>query len=141
MPRVDPYRNYNYLVEIDGITQAGFTDVTGFGASSDPIEYREGGNINTTLKLPGQAKYNNLTLKWGLTDSPDLYNWFQDVLRGRVERRNGSIIVLDLDGQEKLRWNFYNAWPTKWDGPDLSAKANEIAIETLELAVELIEKA
>lgn len=141
MPRVDPYRNYNFLVEIGGITQAGFTDVSGFGGSSEIVEYREGGNIGLTLKLPGQVKFNNITLKWGLTDSSELYDWFRGVQRGQVDRRDGSIIVLDLQGQEKLRWNFFGAWPTKWDGPDFSAKSNEIAIDTLELAVENIERA
>ena len=76
--RVDPYRNFNFLVEIDGITQAGFSDVSGFGASTDPIEYREGGEPNNTVrKLPGVTKWNNITLKWGLTDSRELFDWYQ----------------------------------------------------------------
>ena len=141
MARVDPYRNCNFLVEIDGITQAGFTDATGFGASNDPIEYREGGENSTVRKLPGLTKYNNVTLKWGLTDSRELYDWFRAIVNGDVQRKNGSIIVLGLDGQEKLRWNFFNAWPAKWDGPDFSAKSNDVAIETLELAHEGIERA
>jgi phage tail-like protein len=92
-------------------------------------------------KLPGLTKYNNITLKWGLTDSRELYDWFRDVTRGRIQRRNGSIVLLDVDGQEKLRWNFFDAWPTKWDGPDFSAKGTDVAIETLELAVERLERA
>jgi len=141
--RVDPYRNFNFLVEISGITQAGFTDCTGFSASNDPIEYREGGNFaNSPHKLPGMTKYTNITLKWGLTDSHELYDWFRDVVNGKVDRRNGSIIVLDIDGKtEKVRWNFFDAWPTKFDHPDFSAKSNEIAIETMELAVERLERA
>lgn len=141
MPRTDPYRNSNFLVEIDGITQAGFSDCSGFGSSTDPIEYREGGENTTVRKLPGLTKHNNITLKWGLTDSPDLYNWYRDVVKGQVKRKNGSIVVLDLDGREKVRWNFFNAWPTKWDGPNFSAKGSEVAIETLEIAHEGIERA
>ena len=72
MPRTDPYRNFNFLVEIDGVTQAGFSDVSGFGATTDPIEYREGGENTTVRKLPGTTKYSNITLKWGLTDSKEL---------------------------------------------------------------------
>lgn len=140
--RVDPYRNFNFLVEIDGITQAGFSDVSGFGASTDPIEYREGGEPNNTVrKLPGVTKWNNITLKWGLTDSRELFDWYQDIANGKIERKNGSIIVLDLEGNEKVRWNFYEGWPTKWDGPDYTAKGNDVAIETLELAVERVERA
>ena len=139
--RVDPYRNFNFQVEINGIIQAGFSDCSGFGANTDPIEYREGGENKTTRKLPGLTKYPNITLKWGLTDSRDLYDWYRDVINGKIERKNGSIIVLDLDGKEKVRWNFFNSWPTKWDGPDFSAKGNDVAIETLELAHEGIERA
>jgi phage tail-like protein len=139
--RVDPYRNFNFLVEIDGITQAGFSDCSGFGASTDPIEYREGGQNTTVRKLPGVTKFTNITLKWGLTDSKELYQWYRDVVNGKIVRKNGSIIVLDLDGTEKLRWNFTDAWPTKWDGPDFTAKGNDVAVETLELAHEGIERA
>lgn len=141
MPRVDPYRNFNFLVEIDGITQAGFSDVSGFGASTDPIEYREGGDNKTPRKLPGLTKYTNITLKWGLTDSRELYQWYRDVTQGKIERKNGSIILNDLEGAEKVRWNFFDAWPAKWDGPDFTAKGNDVAIETLELATENIERA
>ena len=139
--RVDPYRNFNFLVEIDGITQAGFSDCTGFGANTDPIEYREGGMPeNTVRKLPGLTKYPNITLKWGLTDSRELYDWYRDVVKGKIERKSGSVILIDLEGQEKVRWNFFEAWPTKWDGPDFSAKGTDVAIETLELAVEKVER-
>jgi phage tail-like protein len=139
--RVDPYRNFNFLVEIDGITQAGFSDASGFGADNTPIEYREGGENRTVRKLPGMTKYNNIVLKWGLTDSRELYDWFRDVVNGKINRKNGSIIVLNMQGQEVVRWNFYNAWPSKWDGPDFSAKGTDVAIETLELAHEGIERA
>ena len=138
--RVDPYRNFNFLVELDGITQAGFSDCSGFGASTDPIEYREGGENKTPRKLPGLTKFTNITLKWGLTDSRELYDWYRDVVNGKIQRKNGSIIVLDLEGNEKVRWNFLNAWPTKWDAPDFSAKGNDIAIDMLELAVEGTER-
>jgi phage tail-like protein len=138
--RVDPYRNFNFLVELDGITQAGFSDCSGFGASTDPIEYREGGENKTPRKLPGLTKFSNITLKWGLTDSRELYDWYRDVVNGKIQRKNGSIVVLDLEGNEKVRWNFLNAWPTKWDGPDFTAKGNDIAIDMLELVVEGTER-
>ena len=137
---VDPYRSYKFLVEIDGITQAGFSDCSGFGSSTDPIEYREGGE-QFTRKLPGPTKVSNITLKWGLTDSKELFEWYQGIVNGEITRKNGSIIVLDQKNEEKLRWNFFNAWPTKWDGPDFSAKGNDVAIETLELACEEIKRA
>jgi phage tail-like protein len=140
--RKDPYRNCNFLVEIDGITQAGFADCSGLGSTTDPVEYREGGDNTTPRKLPGQTKYTNISLKWGLTDSRELYDWYRKVVTGKPERRNGSIVVLDIDGlTEVVRWNFFNAWPSKMEGPSFSAKGNEVAIETLELAHEGIERA
>ncbi|MEO8154444.1 MAG: phage tail protein [Rhizobacter sp.] len=140
--RKDPYRNCNFLVEIDGITQAGFSDCSGLGSSTDPIEYREGGDNTTVRKLPGLTKYTNISLKWGLSDSRELYDWYRKVITGKTERRNGSIVVLDADGvTEVVRWNFFNAWPTKLEAPSLSAKGNEVAIETLELAHEGLERA
>lgn len=144
--RVDPYRNFNFLVEIDGITQAGFMDCSGFGANTDPIEYREGNenpgkSPKTMRKLPGMTKYNNLTLKWGLTDSKELYEWYLKISKGEIVRKNGSIVVLDLEGTEKVRWNFFNGWPTKWDGPDFTSKGNDVAVETLEIAHEGVELA
>jgi phage tail-like protein len=142
MARKDPYRNFNFLVEIDGIVQAGFTDCTGLGASTDPIEYREGGDNTTVRKLPGLTKYTNIVLKRGLSDSRELFDWYRLVVTGKTDRRNGSVIVLDTDGlTEVVRWNFFNAWPSKFEAPALSAKGNEVAIETFELAHEGLERA
>lgn len=142
MARKDPYRNCNFLVEIDGIVQAGFSDCSGLGASTDATEYREGGDNTTVRKLPGLTKYTNISLKRGLSDSRELYDWYRLVVTGKTDRRNGSVIVLDTDGvTEVVRWNFFNAWPTKFEAPALSAKGNEVAIETFELAHEGLERA
>jgi phage tail-like protein len=142
MPRVDPYRNYPFQVEIDGLTLGGFSECTGFGSSVDPTEYREGNEVPTVRKLPGMTKYTNITLKFGLTDSRVLYDWYTDITKGKIERKNGSIVVMDTDGvTEKVRWNFYEGWPTKYDGPDFNAKGTDVAIETFEIAHERLERA
>jgi phage tail-like protein len=139
--RIDPFFNFNFLVEIDGIARAAFHEVTGFDSTIDVIEHREGGDNTTPRKLPGITKHSNIVLKWGMTDDQDLYRWHRDTVRGNVQRRNGSIVLLDRRGQEVARWNFFNAWPAKWDGPDFNAEGNDVAIETLELAHEGIERA
>jgi phage tail-like protein len=141
--RKDPYGNFNFLVEIDGITRAAFHEASGFDSSIDIIEHREGGENITNRKLPGMAKFSNITLKWGVTDDHDLYDWHKQWLKGdpAAKRKNGSVILLDRQGQEKIRWNFFNAWPSKWTGPSFTAEGNDIAIETLELAHEGIERA
>ena len=139
--RVDPYRGARFLVEIDGITQAGFQEVSGLDVTVDPVEYREGSDPAHTRKLPGLTKYGNVTLKRGLTDSDELWKWHQTVVEGNPERRNGSIILLDDKGAERLRWNFFNAWPSKWTGPAFNATTAAIAIETLELTQEELRRA
>jgi phage tail-like protein len=141
--RVDPYGSFDFLVEIDGIVRAGFTEASGLDSSIDITEYREGGDNQTMRKLPAKTKYSNITLKWGSADDHDLYDWHQQWVKGdpAATRKNGSIILLDRGGQEKIRWNFVNAWPTKWTGPAFNAKGNDVAIETLELAHEGVERA
>ena len=104
--RKDPYRGYNFKLEIDGINRNGFRECSGLDATSDPIDYREGDEkVYTNRKLPGQTKYSNISLKMGKTDDKDLWEWRQKVIDGKTERKNGSIILLDQTGSEKLRWN------------------------------------
>ncbi|MCI0461091.1 MAG: phage tail protein [Gemmataceae bacterium] len=141
MPRVDPYKNFRFLVEIDAIVQAGFAECSGFGSNVEVIEYREGGDAATVRKLPGKASYSDITLKWGMTDARDLYEWHLAAINGQVQRKNGSIILQDDTGQEKLRWNFFGAWPSKYDGPDFNAKGNDVVIDTLTVSCETVERA
>jgi phage tail-like protein len=139
--RVDPYRSYNFKVEIDGIIQAGFQEAGGLDSSTDPIDYREGTDPNHVRKLTGLNKVSPITLKRGITDSTELWVWRQTVVNGKAERRNVSIVLLDDTGMEKLRWNVRNAWPSKWTGPAFNASTAGIAVESLELTHEELEKA
>jgi phage tail-like protein len=139
--RVDPYRGFNFLVEIDGITQAGFQEVSGLDASTDAVDYREGADPNHARKLTGLNKYSAITLKRGVTDSDELWRWRKAVIDGRTERKNGSIILLDESGVEKIRWNFANAWPSKWTGPSFNATSTAVAVETLEITHEEVARA
>ena len=141
MSRVDPYRNFRFLVEIDGIVQAGFSECSGFGSNIEVIEYREGGEPTTVRKLPGKTSYTDIVLKWGVTNSRELYDWHLLVINGQISRRNGSIILLDDTGQEARRWNFFQAWPSKFDPVDLNAKGNDVAIDTLTVSCERLEMA
>ena len=137
----DPYKNFRFLVEIDGVVQAGFSDVSGFGSTVEVIEYREGGDAANVRKLPGKVSYPDITLKWGITDSRELYDWHRAAIDGAIQRKNGSIILLDDGAQEKVRWNFFGAWPSKWDGADFSAKGTDVAIDTLTVSCERVERA
>jgi phage tail-like protein len=138
--RNDPYKNFKFRVEIDGIAQAAFSEVGGLESETTVVEYRVGGDPNTVRKLPGLTKYANIVLRRGITKDMDLWNWRKSVVEGSPDRRNGSIVLMDDDGTDVARWNFFNGWICKWDGPAFNAKANEVAIETIEIAHEGLER-
>ena len=137
--RDDPFSAFNFLVEIDSVTVAGFSEVGGLDTTTDPIEYRNGNENTTVRKLPGLSKYSNITLKRGYTNSLELWLWRKRVIDGKTLRVSGSIVLLNEARDEALRWNFREGWPTKWTGPAMNAKNNEVAIESLKIAVEHIE--
>jgi phage tail-like protein len=137
----DPYRGYRFRIELDGVERGGFQECSGLDFSQDPIEYREGPDPLYPRKLPGLTKYSNLTLKWGITKDEELWDWRDRALKGTIERTNGSIILVDDEGNDKTRWNFEAGWPAKWTGPTFNATANEVAVETLEIALEVLKKA
>lgn len=139
--RTDPYRGFNFLVEIDGITQAGFQEVSGLDANTDAVDYREGTDPNHVRKLTGLNTFSPITLKRGITDSDELWKWRQTVIDGKTQRRNGSIVLRDETGKDKLRWNFSEAWPSKWTGPSFNSTSTAVAIETLEITHEEVKKA
>jgi phage tail-like protein len=136
--RKDPYRNFRFLLEIDSIVQAGFSECTIPDSTSDVVEYREGNEPPSVRKLPGLNKYSNIVLKWGVTDSLELYSWRRLVEQGKMKdaRRKAAVIILDEEGNPAARVDFEAAWPSKWDGPDLTAKGNDVAVETLEISHE-----
>lgn len=141
--RKDPFGNFNFRLEIGGFQRAAFHEASGFDSTIDVTEHREGGENTTVRKLPSLTKYSNITLKWGVTDDRELYNWHRQWVTGdaAAQRVNGSVVLLDRAGQEKVRWNFVNAWPAKWTGPSFQAEGNDVAIETLELAHEGVVRA
>lgn len=135
--RIDPARNFNFMVELDGITRGSFIECSGLDATTEVIETREGGENTTVRKLPGKTTFADITLKWGVTDSMELWDWRQQIIDGNVQRKSGSVVLFDLANiKEVARWDFTDAWPTKWEGPALNATAHELAIETLVLAHE-----
>lgn len=139
--RNDPYGQFNFLIEIDGVTRAGFSEVSGLTTDTNLIEYREGDEVTTVRKLPGLMKYTNIVLKRGYTQDKSLWNWRKQVIDGATQRKTGSITLLDEGRKPALRWNFTAGWPAKWEGPAMNGKTSEVAIETLEIAHEGLELA
>jgi len=145
MPRNDPLRNFRYVLVIDSIAQAGFSEVTIPESSTEAIDYREGNQPPHVQKLSGLTKYGNITLKWGLTTSGNalqLYQWYRAISDGfiRDQRKTVAIEVQDEAGRPAARFVISDAWPVKYDPSDLNAKGNEVIIETLELANEGIRR-
>lgn len=138
--RNDPLRNFRFRLEIGGISEAHFSEVTGFDISTDAIDYREGDDPTHVRKLPGLNKYGNVTLKRGVTDSMDIYKWHKSIVDGKTDRKTVAIVVLDEEGKDKARFQITEAWPIKYDPMDLNAKGNDVSIETLELVNEGVER-
>ena len=132
----DPFRNFRFRVEIDGLQQAGFSDISGVDASIDVVEYRVGNDPTHMRKLSGLTKYSNISLKWGATNSVEMYQWIENAINGNVERKNITIIAINEEGADIATWVVTDAWPCKYTGPSFDAKGNAVSIESLELAHE-----
>lgn len=137
-----PLKKYNYRVEIADIDVAGFSEVSGFDASVDVIEYREGAEaINSPRKMPGLTKYGNVTLKWGMTESMTFYEWVVGISNGSKasaeDRCKDVTIYLQDDAHaDTANWTLVNAWPCKYTAPDFNASSSEVSFESVELAFE-----
>ena len=136
----DPIRNFRFRVELDGITDAGFTEASGFDSTTDVIEYREGNDPAHVRKLPGLTKFGDITLKYGLTEDTRLFDWRQEIIDGDITRKTVYVIALDEQGNEKARWQCDNAWPSKLDPADFNAKGNDVAINTLTITCEEVKR-
>src|SRR5713226_4811566 len=125
---VDPYRAYNFKLLIQGITAGHFTMCSGLGIRVQPIRYREGGNNQVVHAIPGQVEYSDVTLRYGVTESHGLFQWMMTAVKGAVQRKNASILLLDSSGaREVMRWNLMRSWPTQWLGAPLDALQKEVA--------------
>lgn len=131
--RIDPYCSYNFLVEIDGIIAGGFSDVSGLGISTE-VERKSFGGVNdfehTFIK---GTKHTDLTLKRGITDQSALFDWYDAVTKGNIQRKSGSIYLLDHQSQQAMCWNFFEGCPISWTGPVFNALQTTVAAETIVL--------
>ncbi len=134
----DPAVSTWFGIEFQGQISGAFRECAGLGSENEVVEYKASGPgaKQVTKKVPGRLKWNNITLKRGITQNPELVTWLVATEVGDVERRTVSIVLLDELRQEAVRWNLREAWASKWMGPDLKANASEMAIETLEITHE-----
>jgi len=131
-----------FTLEIEGVELARFQNVGGLSWETEVVEQKQStkdGKV-VIIKRPGQTKYPDVTFKRGLSADDKLLKWYKTVLDGKVERKNGSVVVYDNAGDEVDRWNFENAWPSKWSASDLDSSSDAIVIEEVTLAVERMER-
>ena len=147
MPTEELFGAYNFLLEIQGIIGdtkvivGGFKTVSGMDSETEIIEFKQGNDL-VVRKKPGRTTYANVVLERGYTATDDLWQWRKNIEDGKIDRRAGSVVVLDQDGQtEVARYNFYEGWPCKWNVPDMDADSSAMAIEKIELAIEKVERA
>jgi len=141
--RSDPLVSFSFYVDIGGYITGTFRECTGLGSETELIETKESDRGKLVyMKIPGALKWDNISLKRGVTNSMDIYNWRRKVEQGDVAgaRTNGSIVMYDQTNNEIARWNFTNGWPRKVTGPTFNAQANEIGIEELEIVHEGLER-
>jgi len=135
--RNDPYRGYNFVLEIDNVPKGAFSEVGGLTAEGDSVDYRDGSDLQANVrKLIGLRKYTNLTLKRGYTQDRALWNWYTNVMNGVPDRRNVTIVLMNERREAVLRWHAENAWINKIEGPALKAASNDVAMESVELVHE-----
>lgn len=138
--RTDPYRSFNFRLEIDGVALGSFSECSGLSSEGEAVDYREGADVPLNVrKLPGLRTYANISLKRGITPNDELFRWYAQVINGapiNTIRRNGSVVLMNEAREDVMRWNFRDAWPNKYEGPTLNASGNEVAIETIEIVHE-----
>lgn len=137
----DPYRSYNFRISVQNVGDGHFTECSGLATKVQSIAYREAGAGPVIHRLPGHIEYGEVTLRYGLTSSIELWQWFMTGLEGRVDRRTVTIAMLDDDGSsEVMRWSLDRAWVTEWRGALLDALGREAAIESMTLVFERLER-
>ena len=137
-----PYGNYNFIVVIDGVEIGGFTEVIIPGVVIDVIEFRNGNDPeNAIRKLPGLAKYPDVSLKRGIAGALTLYEWLDEVRNGDPGTRRNVSIRLQNEFRTEVVWTWllHNAWPSQYRFGPLNAKGKDIAIEELVLAYERLD--
>ena len=138
--RPEIYGRYMFLVEIDGIVQAGFREVEGLNVTVDVWDYREGNEIATPRLEPGLVHYGPLVLKSSLTQSKELWNWMENTIHGTVERKNIQVVILDSKGMEVARYQLSGAWPSSWKLGKLYSQGIGPVIEELVIQYEGLDR-
>ena len=141
----DPLVGFHFSLDLKSGTELGyFTEVSGIGAENEVVEQKminsNGGTV--IVKVPGRLKWEDITLKRGITSKMDIWDWRDLVNQGNVDqaRSNGTITMYDQQLNPVARWDFINGWPSKVTGPALNVDDDSFGIEEITIAHEGIER-
>lgn len=138
--RNDPFLAFRFKITFDDLPPGGFSDCSGLQMGTEVHDFAEGGLNTHTWKFATRSKQTNLILKRGIVNKV-LWDWYHDITVGKMKFRNATIAVLDSSGTNSvLEFQILQAFPVKWIGPELSAAQNNLAVETLELAHQGLER-
>ena len=141
----DPIVGFHFAVEVQGVVTGYFTECSGLGSETETIEHKvmnEAGTAEIVMKIPGRMKWEDITLKRGITTNMDVWDWRAQVENGDVEgaRKSGSITMFNQQLAPVARWDFERAWPSKVTGPQPKSDSNEVAIEEMTIVHEGIKR-
>jgi len=140
----DPLVTSWFGIEFQGQVKGAFRECTGLGSENEVVEYKASGEKGDFVihKVPGRMKWNNITLKRGITNDMDMWKWRALVERGEIDkaRTNGTITMFNGEGKPIAKWDFVRAWPSKLTGPSANATNNEVGIEEMEITHEGYER-
>ena len=136
----DHIGSFNFRVEINDVTNSPFIFVSGIESQSEVIEYRNGADL-LTRKIPGRTSYSNIIMRRGYNNVDELWKWRKRVTDGVLERKNGSIIILDADAQTVIMvFKFFEAWPCRYELGQFNGEVDSVLIEEIEIVTEKIER-
>jgi phage tail-like protein len=139
----NPLLTHHFGVEIQGKIAGYFTECSGLGSETELVEHKVVQNgKEIVMKIPGRLKWDDITLKRGITSSMDIWAWRQEIINGGVDagRQNGSVVAYNQELVEVARWNFERAWPSKVTGPTPKSDSSEVGMEELVITHEYIER-
>jgi len=138
----DPVAELRFRVKLGALTIGHFRECTGIAVEVETKDYPEGGNNDWVHKLPTRVKYPNVVLKRGVTHEAALLDWFEKTRTNYPGNFQELTVELMGPGSVTVRaWQFMDAYPVKWTGPNLNASSNQIATETLEMVHKGFKKA
>ena len=132
-----------FILELPKLKIESITEISGLALEIDVVEVKSASKDGKTIvmKRPASAKFGDITVKRLLTADKSMWNWCKEIRDGTKKfRENGSIVLYDIANKEVGRWNFTNAWPSKWSASDLDVGQGDPMTEELTLTVELLER-